>query len=167
MVAPKIIGLAGRARSGKDTVATLFTKTHRVVRFAQPIKEAVKALYGWSGIAMETDIKDVIDPNWGVSPRSAMVHVAQTTRMFIANDFFVKRLFDSWEGDAIVIPDVRYKHEVDAIHARGGITIKITRDGVHKHDIEFTVDELETTYEITNNGTLDSLRRQIDSLGLS
>ena len=164
---PKIIGLAGRARSGKDTDATLFTKTHRVVRFAQPIKEAVKALYGWSGIAMETDIKDVMDPNWGVSPRSAMQHVAQTTRMFIANDFFVKRLFDSWEGESIVIPDVRYKHEVDAIHARGGITIKITREGVHKHDIEFTVDELETTYEITNNGSLDSLRRQIDSLGLT
>ena len=116
---------------------------------------------------METDIKDVIDPNWGVSPRTAMVHVAQTTRMFIANDFFVRRLFDSWEGDPIVIPDVRYKHEVDAIHARGGITIKITREGVHKHDIEFTVDELETTYEITNNGSLDSLRRQIDSLGLA
>ena len=164
---PKIIGLAGRARSGKDTVATLFGKTHRVVRFAQPIKEAVKALYGWSGIAMETDIKDAVDPNWGVSPRSAMVHVAQTTRMFVANDFFVKRLFDSWEGDPIVIPDVRYKPEVDAIHARGGITIKITREGIHKHDIEFTVDELETTYEITNNGSLDGLRRQINSLGLA
>jgi hypothetical protein len=164
---PKIIGLAGRARSGKDTVASFFTNTHRVVRFAQPIKEAVKALYGWSDIAMETDIKDVVDPKWGVSPRSAMVHVAQTTRMFVANDFFVTRLFDSWEGDAIVIPDVRYKHEVDAIHARGGITIKITREGIHKHDIEFTVDELETTYEITNNDSLDSLRRQIDGLGLA
>jgi hypothetical protein len=164
---PKIIGLAGRARSGKDTVATLFGKTHRVVRFAQPIKDAVKALYGWSDVAMETDIKDVVDPHWGVSPRSAMVHMAQTTRLFVANDFFVRRLFDSWEGDTIVIPDVRYKHEVDAIHARGGITIKITREGIHKHDIEFTVDELETTYQITNNGSLDDLRRQIDSLGLS
>ena len=164
---PKIIGLAGRARSGKDTVATLFTKTHRVVRFAQPIKEAVKALYGWSDVAMETDIKDAVDPHWGVSPRSAMVHMAQTTRLFVANDFFVKRLFDSWEGDPIVIPDVRYKHEVDAIHARGGITIKITREGIHKHDIEFTVDELETTYQVTNNGSLDGLRRQIDSLGLA
>jgi len=164
---PKIIGLAGRARSGKDTVATLFTKTHRVVRFAQPIKEAVKALYGWSDVAMETDIKDAVDPHWGVSPRSAMVHVAQTTRLFVANDFFVRRLFDSWEGDPIVIPDVRYKHEVDAIHARGGITIKITREGIYNHDIEFTVDELETTHQITNNGSLDGLRRQVDGLGLS
>ncbi len=164
---PVIIGLAGRARSGKDTVATFFTKTHRVVRFAQPIKDAVKALYGWSDIVMETDIKDAIDPHWGVSPRSAMTHVAQSTRLFVANDFFVKRLFDSWDGGAIVIPDVRYKHEVDAINARGGITIKITREGLHKHDIEFTVDELDTTYNITNNGSLDSLRRQIDGLGLA
>jgi hypothetical protein len=164
---PVIIGVAGRARSGKDTVASLFSKTHRVVRFAQPIKDAVKALYGWSDIETEADIKDVVDPSWGISPRSAMIHVAQSTRLFVANDFFVKRLFDSWEGDAIVIPDVRYKHEVDAIHARGGITIKITREGIHKHDIEFTVDELETTYNITNNGTLDGLRRQIDSLGLA
>lgn len=167
MVTPKIIGLAGRARSGKDTVATFFKKTHRVVRFAQPIKDAVKALYGWSDIAMETDIKDDVDLRWDVSPRSAMIHVAQTTRFFVANDFFVRRLFDSWEGDAIVIPDVRYKHEVDAIHARGGITIKITREGINRHDIEFTVDELETTYQITNNGSLDGLRRQVDSLRLS
>jgi hypothetical protein len=93
--------------------------------------------------------------------------MAQSTRLFVANDFFVRRLFDSWEGGAIVIPDVRYKHEVDAIHARGGITIKITREGIHKHDIEFTVDELETTYQVTNNGSLDGLRRQIDGLGLS
>jgi len=164
---PKIIGLAGRARSGKDTVATLFGRTHRIVRFAQPIKEAVKALYGWSDIAVETEIKDFVDPHWGVSPRSAMQHVAQTTRLFVANDFFVRRLFDSWEGDAIVIPDVRYKHEVDAIHARGGITIKITREGIKKHDIEFTVDELETTYQILNNGSLDDLRRQVDGLGLA
>jgi len=164
---PIIIGVAGRARSGKDTVAALFTKTHRVVRFAQPIKEAGKALYGWSDISLEEDIKDVVDSKWGLSPRSAMTHLAQSTRLFVANDFFVKRLFDSWEGEPIVIPDVRYKHEVDAIHARGGITVKITREGVHKHDIEFTVDELVTTYQITNNGSLDSLRRQIDGLRLS
>lgn len=96
-----------------------------------------------------------------------MVHVAQSTRLFVANDFFVTRLFDSWDGGPIVIPDVRYKHEVDAIHARGGITIKITREGITRHDIEFTVDELETTYQVTNNGSLDSLRRQIDRLGLT
>jgi len=168
MLYPKIIGLAGRAGSVKDTVATLFTDTHRVVRFAQPVKDAIKVLYGWNDDDVETGLKDQVDPKWDLTPRSAMVHLAQTTRMFAANDFFVKRLFDSWDGKTpIVIPDVRYKHEVDAIHARGGITIKITREGITRHDIEFTVDELETTFQVTNNDTLHSLCRQIDSLGLT
>jgi hypothetical protein len=164
---PKIIGLAGRARTGKDTVATLFTNTHRVVRFAQPVKDAVKVLYGWNDDDVESGIKDHIDPTWGFSPRSAMMHMAQTTRMFAMNDFFVKRLFDKWDGAPIVIADVRYKHEVDAIHARGGITIKITRQGIMRHESEFTVDELETTYQVTNDGSLDGLCRQIHSLGLT
>jgi hypothetical protein len=168
MVAPKIIGLVGRARTGKDTVAHLFTNTHRVVRFAQPVKDAVKVLYGWNDDDVESGIKDHIDPKWGFSPRSAMVHMAQTTRMFAMNDFFVKRLFENWDGRTpIVIADVRYKHEVDAIHAKGGITIKITREGVTRHESEFTVDELETTYQVTNDGSLDGLRRQIHSLGLT
>lgn len=166
-MAPKVIGLAGRARSGKDTVATFFEGTHRVVRFAQPVKDAVKALYGWNDDDVETGIKDQVDPKWGLSPRSAMMHMAQTTRMFACNDFFVKRLFDTWDGAPIVIADVRYKHEVDAIHARGGITIKITREGITRHDSEFTVDELETTLTMTNDDTLDGLRRQFDRLGLA
>ena len=165
---PKIIGLAGRARSGKDTVASFFTGTHRVVRFAQPVKDAVKVLYGWNDDDVETGIKDQVDPKWGLTPRSAMIHLAQTTRMFVANDFFVKRLFELWDGTTpIIIADVRYKHEVDAIHARGGITIKITREGITWHESEFTVDELETTWTVTNDDTLDGLRRQINSLGLA
>lgn len=167
MVAPKIIGLAGRARTGKDTVANLFANTHRVVRFAQPVKDAVKVLYGWNDDDVETALKDQVDPKWGFSPRSAMIHMAQTTRLFAANDFFVKRLFENWDGAPIVIADVRYKHEVDAIHERGGITIKITRQGITRHEIEFTVDELETTYQVTNDGTLDGLLRQIHGLGLA
>jgi hypothetical protein len=166
-MAPKIIGLAGRARSGKDTVATFFTRTHRVVRFAQPVKDAVKVLYGWNDDDVETGTKDQVDPRWGLTPRSAIMHMAQTTRMFVANDFFVKRLFEVWDGSPIVIADVRYKHEVDAIHAKGGITIKITRQGIAKHESEFTVDELETTFQVTNDDTLEGLRRQINSLSLS
>jgi len=167
MVPPKIIGLVGRARTGKDTVANLFANTHRVVRFAQPVKDAVKVLYGWNDDDVEMGIKDHVDPKWGFSPRSAMIHMAQTTRLFASNDFFVKRLFENWDGAPIVIADVRYKHEVDEIHARGGITIKITRQGVTRHDSEFTVDELETTYQVSNDSSLDGLLRQINSLGLT
>lgn len=160
-----MIGLVGRARVGKDTVADFFRTTHDVRRFAQPMKNAVKALYGWSDVMIETDIKDVIDPVWGVSPRTAMIQMAETTKQLVGPDFFVKRLFSEWDGEPIVIADVRYENEVRAIHERGGITIKITRAG-NKYEFEDQIDSLQTTYEIYNDGNLDDLRTKVESLAL-
>ena len=159
----KIIGLVGRARSGKDTVANFFRQTHILRRFAQPMKDAVKALYGWSDIAIE-NLKDAPDPYWGLTPRAAMIHMAETTKKLVSQDFFVKRLFGDWSGEPIVIADVRYENEVQAIHERGGITIKIKRSSVPKHEFEDQIDELQTTYEVGNDGTLHDLRVEIERL---
>jgi hypothetical protein len=165
-MAPKIIGLVGRARVGKDTVANFFRTTHAVRRFAQPMKDAIKALYGWSDVAIETNLKDSPDPYWGLTPRTAMIHMAEGTKQFVSADFFVKRLFADWRGEPIVIADVRYENEVAAIHERGGITIKIKRSGVQEHAIEDKIDSLQTTYEVGNDGTLHELRCKIESLGV-
>jgi hypothetical protein len=163
---PQIIGLVGRARSGKDTVANFFRATHSVRRFAQPMKDAVKALYGWSDVAIETNLKDCIDPYWGITPRTGMIHMAESTKQFVSRDFFIKRLFGAWRGEPIVIADVRYENEVRAIHERGGITIKIKRASVPKHEIEDQIDSLQTTYEVGNDGTLHELRVEIERLGI-
>jgi hypothetical protein len=163
---PKIIGLVGRARVGKDTVANFFRTTHSVRRFAQPMKDAIKVLYGWSDVAIETNLKDSPDPYWGLTPRAAMIHMAEGTKQLVSADFFVKRLFGDWHGEPIVIADVRYENEIRAIHERGGITIKIKRTGVHEHTIEDQIDSLQTTYEIRNDGTLHDLRFKIESLGV-
>jgi hypothetical protein len=163
---PKIIGLVGRARSGKDTVANFFRPTHSMRRFAQPMKDAVKALYGWSDAAIETNLKDVVDPYWGLTPRAAMIHMAETTKTFVSRDFFVKRLFGDWSGEPIIIADVRYENEIQAIHERGGITIKIKRSNIPVHEVENHIDSLKTTYEVVNDGTLHELRVEIERLGV-
>jgi hypothetical protein len=61
----------------------------------------------------------------------------------------------------VVIPDVRFSDDVTEIHRRGGITIKITRDGCPDHSFEFPIDFLGTTYEVENNGTVEELRAKI------
>ncbi len=163
---PKLIGLVGRARVGKDTVANFFRTTHMLRRFAQPMKDAVKVLYGWSDIIIETKLKDEIDPKWGITPRSAMIHMAETTKQFMGPDFFIQKLFRDWKDEPIIISDVRFQNEIQAIHERGGITIKITRDDVPKHQVEDHVDHLVTTYEVGNDGTLHELRVKIERLGV-
>jgi hypothetical protein len=158
---PKIIGFVGRAGAGKDSAAVVFSTSHRVVRFAQPIKDACKALYGWCDNAIESRIKDVVDERWGISPRQAMIHMAKNTKHFTTEDFFVKRMLEDWRGDPIVIPDVGYQYEIDAIHSLGGITLKITRPESLKLLEEDHIDALETTHIIENTGTYQQLHLKV------
>jgi hypothetical protein len=165
----KLIGLVGRSRVGKDTVAAeVFGRTHELRRLAQPVKDACKALYGWSDAHVESGLKEETDPRWGVTPRLAMVHMTNSMRSFMGADFFTRRFFDGLPEGAmapcVVIPDVRYQEDIREIHKRGGVTIKITRPGMPQHVFESGVDDLETTFEVVNDGTVEELRRKIDLL---
>jgi hypothetical protein len=159
-----IIGLVGRSRVGKDTVAGFFADTHKARKLARPVKDACKALYGWTDLEVEGPAKEDLDLRWGLTPRVAMVHLTDALRSFHGPGFFTRQLFDTWDGTPMIVTDVRYKRDLDEIHARGGVTIKISRDTGPGHEFEDEIDQLQTTYEITNNGTLDGLRGQIDRL---
>ena len=163
----QIIGLVGRSRVGKDTVASFFADTHQARKLAQPVKDACKALYGWTDNEVEGPAKELVDPRWGITPRDAMVHITHEIRDFNDSSFFTRRLFDDWKGEPIIITDVRYERDIEEIHKRGGVTIKILRGGVTWHTFEVHIDHLHTTYVVENNGTLDQLRSQIDRLGLA
>lgn len=164
---PLLIGLVGRSRVGKDTVASFFSDTHEVLRLAKPIKDACKAIYGWDDSVLETDLKEVHDARMGTTPRLAMIHMTQAIRTFTDPEFFTRRLFDAWDGTTpIVIPDVRYDHDVREIHKRGGVTIKVTRPGCPRHVAEDTVDDLWTTFEVQNDGTVEELRAKVNCLFL-
>jgi hypothetical protein len=160
----KLIGLVGRSRVGKDTVASFFSDEFRAVKLSRPVKDAVKAIYGWSEDHVETDLKEITDPNWGISPRFAMIHMTHSIRCFMTGDFFTQRFFRNWDGSPIIVTDVRFDHDVEEIHKRGGITIKITRKGTPQHDIEFGIDSIQATYEIENDGTLDDLRLKVAAI---
>lgn len=167
MKAPVLIGLVGRSRVGKDTVASFFSDTHTVRRLAKPVKDACKAIYGWDDATLETDAKEAVDPKYGFTPRVAMMHMTQTIRTFtFDSEFFTKRLFDDWDGSPIVIPDVRFEHDVREIHRRGGVTIKIRRPGCPQHTLEDPIDFVKTTFEIVNDGTVDDLWAKVAACAL-
>ena len=156
-----IIGLVGRSRVGKDTAASFFTGTHKVRRLAQPVKDACKILYGWSDVEVESARKEEVDQKWNLTPRVAMVHLTQAMRQCNGTNFFTKSFFESWIGEPVVIPDVRFEDDVKEIHRRGGVTIKIKRTGCPDHAFEFPIDTLSTTYEVENSGTVEELRVKI------
>jgi hypothetical protein len=157
-----IIGLVGRARSGKDTVARLIP-SFEIRRIAQPVKDSLKCLYGWDDRHTEGPYKEHIDPHVGKSPRQAMIETAEKVKRESGQDFFIQMLLDNWNGKNIVIPDVRFQNEIDAIRRYGGLLVKVNRELSAKFQWEDHIDELVTDYTL-HNTSLPSLRSQVEDL---
>jgi len=74
----KIIGIAAPARSGKDTVASMLLRHHKVAAYAlaDPLKIGCQALFGLTDAETWNDnIKENRIPLWGRSPREFFQHV--------------------------------------------------------------------------------------------
>lgn len=150
----KLIGISGKAGSGKDTVADFLTSTYKnyyYEPFAYGLKDAAAAAFGLPrNVFDDRDLKESQQVAWGVSPRQIAQFLG--TEMFrntinqlipgIGENFWVHRMYGRCQGtlvpddvgayepgDTVVIPDVRFQNEYDFIIANKGIVIHLTRAG--------------------------------------
>jgi hypothetical protein len=121
-----VIGLCGRAGSGKTSVAKYLEEEHGAKRFsfASPLKKMAQDLWGFTDeqVYGEADVKETIDPRWGISPRQAMQNLGQTARDHLGEKVWIDALFarvDSFGGFS-VIEDLRYCNEARVLYRRGG-----------------------------------------------
>ena len=168
-----IIGVLGRSRVGKDTFAKIICDEgadFQVQRLAAPLKTAVAALYGFTEVQLEGPEKEMVDPTWGIRPRDAMIQVTCDTMAFMGTDFFTKRFWSKYDeqsekggrGQSIIIPDVRYEHDLDWIRARGGVIVKITRSIGPIHLAENHIDSITNADVIfENNGSIEDFKTAV------
>lgn len=190
-----IIGIIGKKRSGKDTLADYLIKNYNFEKysFAMPIKEAAKHLFGFTDEQVYGDLKDVVDYNWNITPRLALQVLGTEIFQYDIQDripelktvgraHWVKR-FEMWYNDKIlfesedigfendgifhvVLPDVRFQHEVDGIRKLGGKIIKVVRPELTSNDEHASEMELDLItdidYTIINDSTLDALYEKLD-----
>jgi hypothetical protein len=178
-----IVGITGFMFSGKDSVAdfimqkTCETMAFRKYSFAKPLKETAMALFGWSEEQVyDQDLKSIVDPLWGISPRQALQYLGtDVMREFfptlnpefqkkVGHSFWVKR-FQKWyetqPNKNIVIPDVRFPQEVDIIKNLGGIIIRVKRTSVIPRVISHPSEDIDALRGIDiiidNNGGINDL----------
>lgn len=179
-----IIGVLGKKRSGKDTTGDYLVANHNFTKysFANPIKRGAMELFGFTEEQVFGDSKDVIDPTWGITPR--LVLQIMGTEIFqydmpkhipelqvFGRSFWVKR-FEQWyqknKDLDVVICDVRFQHEVDAILEIGGYVLSVQREGLVTGDEHASEKEMDlikgVNYSMLNNGTLDDLYEKINYL---
>lgn len=166
MKRPPLIGIHGKARSGKDTLCQFLISSHGGYRYslADPIKDMLRAGFGidMSNPYWENRKEDVI-PALGRSPRQLLQTLGTEWGRNLVNDQVWLILAKNCllrEGAGMIVPDIRFENEADWVRSVGGLMIHVQRKGatpVAAHASESGVEVLPQDVLIHNNGTLDQL----------
>jgi hypothetical protein len=194
VTAPRLIGLSGVAGAGKDAVADILVREHRAckIALADPMKRFCAVLFDFSYEQLwgESASRNVPDDRWdGLTPRRALQTLGTEWGRGCHPDVWIRAALrmasavldagaeysrgrgvreagrpTTWRR--VVIPDVRFRNELDAIRAAGGEVWRIIRPGAgltgaaaaHLSENELT-DDMPATYDmkIVNAGTLEDL----------
>ena len=140
-----IIGVCGFIGSGKDTVADYLVNLHHFRResFANTLKDAVSAVFGWDRTMLEGRTKQArewreqVDTWWAerlnmpkLTPRWVLQYWGtEVCRDAFHDDIWIASLENKMRKttDNIVISDVRFPNEIKAIHNAGGIVVRVKR----------------------------------------
>ena len=166
-----VIGLHGRARSGKDTVASfiLAQRGGYIYSFADPIRAMLAPL----GIDMRDpywqERKEEVIPAIGVSPRRMMQTLGTEWGRELINPelwlILAKQLLLNC-GPGMVIADVRFENEAEWVRSQGGRVIHIERPNVvavepHASEAGIEFKGEEGDFKIINGGSLEDLQQTI------
>lgn len=139
-----IIGICGLIGAGKDTIADYLVNIHQFRResFANSLKDAVAAVFGWDRELLEGRTKqsrewrEQPDPWWStrlgqsITPRQVLqLWGTEVCRKGYHDDIWIASLENKIRNsrDDIVISDCRFPNEIAAIKRAGGIVIRVTR----------------------------------------
>lgn len=178
-----LIGLCGRAGTGKDTVADRLVEQHQFSRyaFADPLRSMLEVMLIEAGLEYayihERSLKEQPIPGLGFSYR----HLAQTLGTewgrSLSPTFWLQLaalnlgLHDLPNSapvhDRIVITDVRFPNEATWLRALGGQVVLIQRDvpNVRHHESELHVGgTIQCDLVLDNTGSLAGLYDRVDLL---
>jgi hypothetical protein len=138
------------------------------ISFASKLKDIAFQLYGWAGIKRavyyEThrDDKEKVLPLIGKSPRQIWIELGNKCRE-IYQATWIDYALNGVNGDVIIITDMGFTNEATAILAKGGLLVKLVRDGIllGTDPREIELDNWDNWDRIIkNNGSLDDLYQE-------
>jgi hypothetical protein len=166
MKRPFLLGIHGKARSGKDTLCQFILSSSGGYRYslADPIKAMLRAGFGidMADPYWETH-KETVIPALGKSPRQLLQTLGtEWGRHCIREDVWLLLAQDALkrEGAGMVVPDVRFENEAVWVRDLGGRILHIIRKEatpVNAHASESGVEILPQDLVLTNDGTLEDL----------
>jgi hypothetical protein len=178
-----IIGIGHVAQTGKDTAAEALCRDlgFRRVSFADPLKALAKEANPIILSNMMTNVglgsgklsKLVDQLGWDAAKvqfpavRQFLQDLGLGARKVFGPDFWVNVAMESiGDFDNVVIPDVRFVNEAEAIKYHGGKMVKIVRPGkvASGHISETALLDYEFDVTVENSGSVVELQQKITEL---
>lgn len=175
-----IIGIAGRAQHGKDTIGQVLVARYgyQHAAFADKVRELALVInptvvHDMNGKMMFSRLSDLVEVyGWNGAKklpevRRLLQSIGEGARQVLGDDVWINALFATIDPNAnYVITDVRYQNEVDAIRNRGGVVWRVVRPGFDNgvdanHPSERNVALLDVDVDITNDGSVEELQAKV------
>lgn len=187
LMPPRIIGLSGYARAGKDTAGEALVSRGWVrVSFADALKQVLydlRPLFDLDGhFSSDTcgDIAQNVDAlGWeqvkagedtGYSAREYLQRLGTAVREHVSPTAWVDAAFRNMRpGGRYVITDLRYPNEYEAVKEQGGQVWRITRPGfgpANDHVSEVALDGHHFDHYIVNDQDVSRLQAKVADLAL-
>ena len=169
------VGLAGFARSGKDSVGRVLVANGFVRRsFASPMRVALCRLNPLvdtcNGVMPLMDALYLLGSWEGLKERAPGVRVllqrlgSDVGREMFGEDFWVGQAFKGLKDESYVFTDVRFPNEAEAIRGRGGVVWNVVRPGVgvaNGHVSECALGGFVFDETVVNDGSLEDLEGKV------
>jgi len=182
---PLLIGIYGKARSGKDTAADYITQVLHLRKYAlaEPLKQMLKCVFGDN---FHDGDRERICPEAGVSYRAMMQTLGTEWRNTVNKDLWLNLAAKEWQRvqelscveqggifhgmtQGMIISDIRFDSEAEWIKQQGGTLIEITRPGlaaigIQGHASEAGINPGLTDITISNSSDIQYLYATLDSV---
>jgi len=165
---PMVIGISGKAGSGKDTLGKYLCEEYRCLHyyFAKPLKEGAKIMFALTDDQIAN--KEVPIEPWGISPRKIWQLLGTEVGRGIDPAIWIKNaemFIHKHPGRTVIITDVRFDNEAIFIRNRGGIVINIIREQQdiieNRHSSEGGLSPNNIDMTIYNNGTKEDMFNEV------
>ncbi len=183
-----LIGITGKAGSGKDTIATLIGRMvnwSSVYHLADPVKEFARAVDPIVDVGVNPDgtvhasrLSHVIDL-YGMEIAKGMPEVrrlyqrigTEAGRGVFGDQCWINLMYDWYYSQepfvTCIVPDVRFENEAFAVHNVSGKILRVTRPDPHDlggnaaHASETEMEGIDADATVCNDGTINELRVKV------
>ena len=164
--------------AGKDTVADYLWEKEGAIKiaFADALRAAACSIFGLGQCNFtDRELKEAEVEYWGMTPRRMLQLLGtEATKPVFGDDIWLKRWFLSYSAvrdtDHVVVPDVRFDVEAEAIRHLGGTIVHIVRPGAGlsgatgEHASEAGIELQDGDLYLLNDGTTYDLGDKVDQL---